>query len=168
MTQAPEPSPELEESSGSIRDYMIALQSAAHSLETITIDFPLLQSARALQLREFVQLKTLRLNWDHQLFGKTSKKPRMTSVGLPPELETLEFFNELGTDEEVTDLLVSALETIHFSARKFTRMIVIEGDDDKTVPKAVEEACKAQEQLQLDIIGRMDTVNESIFQDVEY
>lgn len=168
MTQAPEPSPELEESSGSIRDYMIALQSAAHSLETITVDFPLLQSARALQLREFVQLKTLRLNWDHQLFGKTSKKPRMTSVGLPPELETLEFFNELGTDEEVTDLLVSALETINFSARKFTRMIVIEGEDGNTVPKAVEEACKAQEQLQLDIIGRMDTVNDSIFQDVEY
>ncbi|KAK7214498.1 hypothetical protein V2G26_002501 [Clonostachys chloroleuca] len=84
MTQNEEPSPELEESSDSIRDYMIAVKSACHSLETVTIDFPTLMTHRALALREFDHLKTLRINWDHQLFGKTSKKPRLHSAGLPP------------------------------------------------------------------------------------
>lgn len=154
MTQAEDPVPELEESSDSIRDYMMALKSACHSLESITIDFASLRSSRALALREFVALKTLRINWDHQLFGKTSKKPRMHSVGLPPELETLEFFNELGTDEEVTDLLVYAIQGISVTARKLTRLIVVDGEDG--VPQEIVEACKAQPQLQLDIIGRMD------------
>lgn len=160
MTQSPEPSPELEESSDSIRDYMIALNSAAHSLETVTIDFPLLRSHRALALREYVALKTLRLNWDHQLFGKSSKKPRLTSVGMPPELETLEFFNELGTDEEVTELFVNMIENLHITCGKLKRLIVTEGDGEAGIPKEIEAACNAQDQLQLDIIGRMDTVAE--------
>ncbi|KPM39254.1 hypothetical protein AK830_g7304 [Neonectria ditissima] len=158
MTQTEDPSPELEESSDSIRDYVIALDSACHSLETVTIDFPLLQTSRPLALRDFTALKTLRINWDHQLFGKTSKKPRLQSVGLPPELETLEFFNKLGTDEEVTDLFVLAIQNLHITARKLTRLIVSEGDDDERIPREIEEACKLQEQLELDIIGRMDTV----------
>jgi hypothetical protein len=158
MTQLEHPSPELEESSTSIRDYMIALGSACHSLETITIDFPLLQSARPLALRDFDVLKTLRLNWDHQLFGKSSKKPRLTSVGMPPMLETLEFFNELGTDAEVTDLFVYMLENLNVTAAKLRRLIVVESEDEAPVPKAVEEACRAQEQLELDIIGRMDSI----------
>lgn len=158
MTQSAEPSPDLEDSSDSIRDYIIALSSAAHSLETITIDFPLLRTTRALALREFTALKTLRINYDHQLFGKSSKKPRMTSVGLPPDLKTLEFFNELGTDEEVTDLLVNMIQTVHITATKLTRLIVYEPEDEGTIPKEVEDGCNMQDQLHLDIIGRMDTV----------
>ncbi|KAK7424662.1 hypothetical protein QQZ08_008545 [Neonectria magnoliae] len=123
MTQTEDPSPELEESSDSIRDYVIALDSASHSLETVTIDFPLLQTSRPLALRGFTALKTLRINWDHQLFGKTSKKPRLQSVGLPPELETLEFFNKLGTDDEVTELFVHAIENLDITARKLSRLI---------------------------------------------
>jgi hypothetical protein len=154
MTQNEEPSPELEESSDSIRDYMIAVKSACHSLETVTIDFPTLMTHRALALREFDHLKTLRINWDHQLFGKTSKKPRLHSAGLPPELETLEFFNELGTDPEVTDLFVYALENLPITARKLKRLIVVEGENG--IPKAIEDAVKAQPQLKLDVIGSMD------------
>ncbi|KAH6974274.1 hypothetical protein BKA56DRAFT_591136 [Ilyonectria sp. MPI-CAGE-AT-0026] len=157
MTQTEDPTPELEESSDSIRDYVIALSSACHSLETITIDFPMLQTSRPLALRDFETLKTLRLNWDHQLFGKTSRKPRMQSVGLPPELETLEFFNKLGTDEEVTDLFVYAIENLHLTARKLNRLIVSEGDGDDRIPTEIEEACAKQEQLELDIIGRLES-----------
>lgn len=170
MTQAANPSPDLEESSDSIRDYMIALNSACHSLETITIDFPMLQSSRALALRDFECLKTLRLNWDYQLFGKSSKKPRMTSVGMPPELETLEFFNQLGTDEEVTDLLVNMVENIHITARNLKRLIVTEREGEDRIPKAVEDACNKQPQLQLDIIGRAEAVCDtaSSFKAVNY
>ncbi|KAF5025722.1 hypothetical protein F66182_2189 [Fusarium sp. NRRL 66182] len=151
MTQKEEPYPELEESSSSIRDYIMALNSASHSLETLTIDFPLLCSSRPLALREFVSLKTLRLNWDYQLFGKASKKPRLHSLGLPPEIETLELFNELGTDEEVTDLLVNTIENLHIVARKLKEFIVI--IDENPVPKEIAEACRAQPQLHLNIIG---------------
>lgn len=155
MTQAEDPSPELEESSDSIRHYMVALSSACHSLKTVTIDFPMLQSSRPLALRDFVALKTLRLNWDHQLFGKSSKKPRLTSVGMPPELETLEFFNELGTDEEVTDLFVHMIQNLHFTAGKLTRLIVSESEGEDGIPREIEDACKLQKQLNLDVIGRM-------------
>lgn len=151
MTQHEDPVPELEESSDSIRDYMMALKSASHSLETITIDSPSLRTSRALALRDFTALKTLRLNWDHQLYGRTSKKPRLHSVGLPPELETLEFFNELGTDEEVTDLFVNTIQNIHFTARHLKEIVVVA--EEKGVPKEVVEACKAQPQLHLTVIG---------------
>ncbi|KAF4444162.1 hypothetical protein F53441_11220 [Fusarium austroafricanum] len=151
LTQKEEPEPELEESSLSIRDYMMALKEQCESLETITIDFPMLASGRALALREFASLKTLRLNWDYQLFGKSTKKPRLHSVGLPPELETLEFFNPLGTDEEVTDLLANAIESVHITARKLKELIVLVDEDE--VPKEVLEACKAQPQLHLNVIG---------------
>ncbi|KAF4965265.1 hypothetical protein FSARC_6915 [Fusarium sarcochroum] len=152
FTQKEEPEPDLEESSTSIRDYISALSSQTHSLETLTIDFPMLASGRALALREFAALKTLRLNWDYQLFGKSTKKPRLHSVGLPPELETLEFFNQLGTDEEVTDLLVNMIESLHITARKMKEFIVIVGEDEE-IPKEIIEACKSQPQLHLNVIG---------------
>ncbi|VTT60195.1 unnamed protein product [Fusarium fujikuroi] len=149
LTQREEPEPELEESSASIRDYILSLKEQCHSLETITIDFPMLASARPLALREFTALKTLRLNWDYQLFGKSTKKPRLHSVGLPPELETLEFFNPLGTDEEVTDLFVSALENMHYTCRKLKELIVLVDEDP--VPKEIVDAVKKQEQLYLNL-----------------
>ncbi|KAH6954497.1 hypothetical protein DER45DRAFT_570553 [Fusarium avenaceum] len=151
FTQREEPEPDLEESSSSIRDYIMALKEQCHSLETITIDFPMLASARPLALREFVSLKTLRLNWDYQLFGKTTKKPRLNSVGLPPELETLEFFNPLGTDEEVTELLASAIETLNFTAKKMKELIVLV--EETEIPEQVLEACRSQPQLHLSMIG---------------
>lgn len=161
MTQPQDPSPDLEESSDSLRDYTVALGAAAHSLETITIDFPILRNTKALAMRDFVELKTLRINWDHQLFGKSSKKPRMTSVGVPPELETLEFFNPLGTDEEVTDLFVSAVESIHITARKLAQLVLVEGGDDgQTIPNRLHDALKAQPQIKIDVIGQMDIHGE--------
>ncbi len=154
MTQLPEPEPELEESSDDVGDYVVALKSARHSLESVTIDFPFLVGYKALRMRDFTALRTLRLNWDHQLFGKTSKKPRLHSVGLPPELETLEFFNELGTDDEVTDLLLYTVQNKEIIAGKLKTMIVVEGDD-RRIPEELVEACKSNK-LQLDIIGRFD------------
>lgn len=117
MTQSPEPTPELEESSDNMGDYIVALQSQCESLHSITIDFPTLGSRRSLRMRDFVALKVLRVNWDWQLFGRKSKKPRLDSFGVPPNLEKLEFFNELGTDEEVTELLDYLVQTSDVAAR---------------------------------------------------
>ncbi|KZM28124.1 uncharacterized protein EKO05_0006782 [Ascochyta rabiei] len=157
MTQLEEPEPELEESSDSFSDYIIALSSQAHSLKSITIDFPTLGCRKTLRLREFEALKELRMNWDYQLFGKSSKKPRLHSVGLPPELEVLEFFNELGRDEEVTDLLLSMLQNKAVVARTLKKIIVVEGNDK--VLKEVKSACKDQN-LELDIIGELDVESD--------
>ncbi|KAI1077252.1 hypothetical protein F5B20DRAFT_278300 [Whalleya microplaca] len=149
MTQTPEPTPELEESSDNIGDYIVALKSACHSLETITIDVPTLTGFKALRMREFTALKSLRINWDYQLFGKSSKKPRLHSVGLPPELEVLEFFNRLGTDEEVTDLLLYTIENKPITARNLKTMIVGKHEAGE-VPEEIVEACRAQG-LHLDV-----------------
>jgi hypothetical protein len=157
MTQLEEPEPDVEESSDSFSDYIIALGSQAHSLKSITIDFPTLGCRKTLRMREFEALKELRMNWDYQLFGKSSKKPRMHSVGLPPELEVLEFFNELGKDDEVTDLLLAMLEQKHVVARSLKKMIVVEGNDK--ILKEVKSICKEQ-RLQLDIIGELDESEE--------
>ncbi|ELQ37501.1 hypothetical protein ACKVWC_004400 [Pyricularia oryzae] len=151
MTHLPEPHPDLEESSDNAGDYIIALQGAAHSLETVVLDIPTLGGRRAMRMREFAALKTLRLSWDYQLMGKTSKKPRMQGVGLPPELETLEFFCELGTDEEVSDLFLNAIENKKVMARNLKSLIVVEGED-RRIPKELIEACKSQD-IKLDIIG---------------
>jgi hypothetical protein len=153
MTQTMEPEPELEESSDNVADYIMALQSQASSLESVTIDSPTLTCRKALRLRDFVALKKLRLNWDYQLFGKSSKKPRLHSVGLPPEMEVLEFFNELGTDAEVTDLLLSLIQSKDIVARRWKTMVVVEGDEK--VLKGVKDRCK-QQGLKLDIIGALD------------
>jgi hypothetical protein len=154
MTQTEEPEPELEESSDSLSDYIIALKSQAEFLRSITFDSPTLHNRKTLRLREFEALITLRLNWDHQLFAKSSKKPRLHSVGFPPEMETLEFFNDLGTDAEVTDLFVVAIESKDIIAKKWKTMVVVEGDDG--VPGVIKDACKTAG-LQLDIIGAMES-----------
>ncbi|KAK7750041.1 hypothetical protein SLS62_008034 [Diatrype stigma] len=155
MTQLPDPEPELDESSDDIGDYVFALRSARHSLESVTIDCPFLAGYKALRMRDFAALRTLRLNWDYQLFGKTSRrKPRLHSVGLPPELETLEFFNELGTDDEVSDLLLYTVQNREIVAAKLKTMIVVP-PDDRGIPKELVEACKATK-LQLDVIGHFD------------
>jgi len=157
MTQTEEPEPELEESSDSLSDYIIALKSQAEFLKSITFDSPTLHNRKTLRLREFEALKTLRLNWDHQLFAKSSKKPRLHSVGFPPEMEVLEFFNELGTDQEVTDLFIAAIESKDIIAKTWKTMIVVEGDDG--VPKEIKDACRTVG-LQLNIIGAMDSESE--------
>jgi hypothetical protein len=154
MTQTEEPEPELEESSDSLSDYIIALKSQAEFLKSITFDSPTLHNRKTLRLREFEALNTLRLNWDHQLFAKSSKKPRLHSVGFPPEMETLEFFNDLGTDAEVTDLFVVAIESKDIIAKNWKTMVVVEGDDG--VPSVIKDACKTAG-LQLNIIGAMDS-----------
>jgi hypothetical protein len=165
MTQSEEPEPELEESSDSLSDYMIALKSQAEFITSITFDFPTLHNRKTLRLRDFVALKTLRLNWDHQLFAKSSKKPRLHSVAFPPEMETLEFFNELGTDAEVTDLFVVAIESKAIIAKNWKTLVVVEGDD--RVPREVKNACRYTD-LHLDIIGEIDTSTEgSIDEDVD-
>lgn len=153
LTQLEEPSPEVEESSDNIGDYIIALRPQCHTVESITIDFPALTGRRPLRMRDFAMLKTLRINWDYQLFGKSSKKPRLHSVGIPPELETLEFFNELGTDAEVTDLLEYTLQINETTHGNLKTMIVVEGDSG--VPKQIVEACKSGN-VKLDIIGAME------------
>jgi hypothetical protein len=147
MTQSEDPVPELEESSTSIRDYMSALSEQSHSLESVTIDFPSLSSTRALALRDFEMLKTLRLNWDHQLFGKSSPKPRLHSVGMPPELTMLEFLNPLGTDEEVTDLMVYMIKNLPIMARKLEELVVVKGENG--VPAEILDACNNQDQMSL-------------------
>jgi hypothetical protein len=153
MTQTEEPEPELEESSDNVGDYILAVQSQAEFLQSITIDHPTLTGRKALRMREFGALKTLRLNWDYQLFGKSSKKSRLHSVGLPPIMETMEFFNELGSDPEVTDLLLATIEQKNIVARTWRTLVVIEGDDG--VSRAIKDTCKTAG-LQLDIIGALD------------
>lgn len=153
MTQTEEPEPELEESSDNVGDYILAAQSQAEFLKSITIDHPTLTGRKVLRMREFAALETLRLNWDYQLFGKSSKRPRLHSVGLPPVMETLEFFNDLGSDNEVTDLLLATIEQKDVVARNWKKFIVVEGENG--VSREIKDACKAAG-LQLDIIGAMD------------
>ena len=159
MTQTSDSPAQLEESSDRIDDYILALKSASHSLVTITIDFPSLKGHKALRMREFEALKTLRINWDYQLFGKSASKPRMHSVGMPPRLETLEFFNPLGTDDEVVDLFEHMIENISINAQHLQHLIVVD-DEDHRVPKQVLAACKTQPQIHVDIIGDLDENEE--------
>ena len=104
-----------------------------------------------------VQTCALPIYWDYQLFGKSSKKPRLHSVGLPPVMETLEFFNELGSDTEVTDLLLATIEQKDIVARNWKTMVVVEGEEG--VSKEIKDACKTAG-LKLDIIGAMDDESE--------
>jgi hypothetical protein len=139
QTQA-EPNPPLEESPADAGDYIFALNSAQHSLETISIDYATLGGRKALRLRDFVALKSLSLR-DYQLFGQTSKtgKPRLHSVGFPPEMETLRFFGEVGTDDEVTELLEVAISNKSILARKWKQLVV--PDSKEGIPKAIMDAC---------------------------
>ena len=153
MTQSEEPEPELAESSDTFSDYMIALENQSITLKTVIIDSPSLSGRKVLRLRKFVKVTTLRMNWDYQLFGKSSRKPRLFSVGIPPCIETLEFFNELGTDEEVTDLLINLIENKATLAQSWKVLIVPESKE--TVLKQVRKACQEQN-IQLDVIGALD------------
>ncbi|KAF1998220.1 F-box domain-containing protein [Amniculicola lignicola CBS 123094] len=154
MTQTEEPSPELEETGDNLADYVVALKSQAASLKSFTIDSPTLGCRRPLRMRDFAELTTLRMNWDYQLFGETSPKPRLFSVGLPPQLEVLEFFNDMGTDEEVTDLLLYTIEQKDIIAKAWTKMVARE--DDCYVPRVIKDACK-EAGLDLFIIGGEDS-----------
>jgi hypothetical protein len=153
MTQTEEPNPELEEMSDNLADYVIALKSQSHSLRTFVVDCPTVSSRRPLRMREFQALTTMRLNWDYQLFGKSSKKPRMHMVGLPPQLETLELTHELGTDEGVTDLFEYLIETREVVARNWKRLVASE--EESYVPGSIKDACK-KHGVKLEIIGGDD------------
>jgi hypothetical protein len=143
ITQLANPSPALEESPLDIEDYIIALRSAQHSLETITIDFPTLGAEDSLRLREFDALRELQLR-DYQLFGE--KEPRMHSVGLPSNLEVLEFLNPVSDDETIIDLLHYMIENKSFLARNWTHFVVEGGEEG--LPKKIAEACE-QKSIQI-------------------
>lgn len=142
MYHKPEPEPELEESSDEINEFIMAMKPCAETLETIVIDHPTLGGRKVLRMRDFLAVKTLRLNFDTQLFGKTSKKPRLHSVGLPPELETLEFFGEIGKDEMVTELFAIALGNVEYMARNLKTLILVEGPDG--IPQQILDACEGK------------------------
>lgn len=141
MTQTKlEPEPPLEESPADAGDYIAALLSSQHSLEMVSIDYATLGGRKALRLRDFVALKTLGLR-DYQLFGQTSKtgKPRLHSVGFPPEMETLKLFGDVGTDDEVTELMAVAIENKSVLARKWKELVVV---GKEGVPKEIFDACE--------------------------
>lgn len=148
ITQLEVPIPELEESPENVDDYIVALSSAQHSLETISINFPTLGAKNPLRLREFEVLKSLQLR-DYQLFGQSP--PRLHSVGLPPSLEFLEFFNEFGVDhdEDIIDLLCYFLEKDTLG-RHLCDVKVVSGDGG--LPPRIIEAVNESEHFRL-IVG---------------
>lgn len=134
ITQLEKPHPALEEAPANIEDYILALPQ--HSLQQIIIDFPSLRGKSALRMREFEELKTLKLR-DYQFFGEGS--PRLHSVGFPPNLEELQFLNRVGTDDEIAELLAYTIENKEVVARSLKRMVV--GNQENDLPWVVEEAC---------------------------
>jgi hypothetical protein len=151
ITQLASPDPELEESPEDVEDYILALKSAQHSLESITIDFPTLGAENPLRLRDFEVLKSIQIR-DYQLFGQ--KAPRMHGVGLPPLLETLEFLNPVGEDEEIMELLCYTVENKDILARKWEKLIVVEGKEG--IPKKVIEACEGAGREFLNVVQEGD------------
>ncbi len=145
ITQLEIPEPPLEESPEFMEDYILSLRSAQHSLETISIDFATLSGKNPLKLRDFDQVKSLQLR-DYQLFGL--KTPRLHSVGLPPNLEYLEFFNEVGKDEEVAELLSYTIENKDIFARKWNKMVVAGGEVG--IPSNILEACTAAQNFDVE------------------
>lgn len=143
-----DPKPDLEEGSDEICEHVMALRDQAETLESVTIDHPTLAGRKVLRLRDFQSCRYLRLNRDTQLFGKTGRKPRMHSAGLPPRLEVLEFTEPLGSDETVTELFAMMLQNIEFMARDLRALIVPEGPEG--VPEQILEACKGKK-FELDI-----------------
>ena len=143
ITHGAIPEPPLEESQdATMSDYVLALGSAQHSLEFISIDFPSLGGNKALRMREFEEVKTLEIR-DYQLFGKSSSSPRLHSVALPPNLETLKFWGPIGEDEEVAELLCYEIENMGFLARNL-KNLVIEGPG--VLPENVKLAAKGAEE----------------------
>lgn len=164
ITQLEVPSPPLEESPDDMEDYIFALHSAQHSLETVLIDFPTLGGKNALRMRDFGELKSLQLR-DYQLFGRTSGSPRLHSVGLPPQLEILEFLSPFGEDEEVTELLCYTIERKDILARKWSQMIVVEGEGG--LPAKIIEACtKTERQFLRVVVGCAINDEPDEYQDV--
>ena len=143
ITQLQFPSPPLEESPDDVEDYIFAIQSAQHSLQTVSIDFATLSAENPMKLRGYEALKSLELR-DYQLFGQSSGSPRLHSVGLPPNLEVLKFLNPVGDDEELLDLLCYTVENKAILARKLHQMIAVgsEGEENVLPPKLL-EACAA-------------------------
>jgi hypothetical protein len=139
ITQKPHPKPELEESPEEVGEFIFALGSAHHSLEKITIDFPTLGSKSALRLRDFDAVTELTI-MDYQLFGISNGKPRLHSVGLPPNLEVLTFPGRVSEDEEILDLLEYMVENKDVLARKW-RILEVEGDEEG-LPGRIREACE--------------------------
>ena len=141
------PKPELEESSDETEDYILALRSADHSLETISLDFPSLTSEKPLRLRPFEQLKSLEIRHS-QLFGQT----RLNSVGFPPFLERLKFLDQVGEDEDLLELLCYTMEQKDIVMRKLTEMSVKRGKGEEYVNGVhakLLDACKGAEGLKL-------------------
>jgi len=134
MKQLETPNPPLEETPEDIEEYIFALHSAIHSLESISIDFPTLHCKNPLKLRDFEAVTSLELR-DYQLFGTSG----LSSVAFPPNLETLIFLNEIGDDEALTELLCYTLERKDIFARNLRRLIVPEGT--KLLPHKLVEVC---------------------------
>ncbi|KAH8601907.1 hypothetical protein B0O99DRAFT_202902 [Bisporella sp. PMI_857] len=128
MTQLEDPSPPLEETPEDLNDFILAFQSAMHSLETISIDFPTIKAKDPLKLREFEAVTSLELR-DYQLFGASG----LSSVAFPPNLETLTFLNDVGVDEDLTELLCYTIEKKDIFARNLKQLVVPEGK--KPLPK---------------------------------
>jgi hypothetical protein len=138
------PNPPLEESSDDTEDYILALRSADHSLETISIDFPTLTSESPLKLRAFEQVKSLEIR-HHQLFGQS----RMNSVGFPPFMERLKFLNRIDEDDELLELLCYTMEQKDIVARRLTEMIIAKGDGENGIHPKLLEACKDSKDLKI-------------------
>ena len=134
MKQLDNPKPPLEETPEDIEEYIFALHSAIHSLESISIDFPTLRCKNPLKLRDFEAVTSLELR-DYQLFGTSG----LSSVAFPPNLETLTFLNEVGDDEALTELLCYTLEKKDIFARNLRRLVVPEGT--KPLPQKLVEVC---------------------------
>lgn len=137
-----EPDPELEETYDDFNEYMMALKDQQATLESVTINFPTIDGKKVIRLRDFEAMTVLRLNRDTQLFGKSGKKPRLHSVGLPPNLQTLELYNPFGDDETVIELFAMMIESIEVTARHFKTLIVPGGVNG--VPERILEACKGR------------------------
>lgn len=121
ITQLEIPEPPLQEASDLVDDYISAIEVTRDSLESMVIDFSSLSAKEPMRLREFSHLSRLEIR-DYQLFGQAT--PRLLSVGLPSNLETLKFFGQVGNDEEISELLCNTIERKNTLARRWTKMIV--------------------------------------------
>jgi hypothetical protein len=139
LTQLEVPFPPLEESPEDIEDFILAMQPVQHSLETISIDFATLGSENPLKLRGFDALTSLELR-DYQLYGQSG--PRLTTVGLPPNLEILTFLNTAAQEEEFEELLCYTIENKEIFARKLSQIVLVEGEAGLP-PKFVDLCTKA-------------------------
>jgi len=134
MKQLETPNPPLEETPEDIEEYIFALHSAIHSLESISIDFPTLRCKNPLKLRDFEAVTALEIR-DYQLFGTSG----LSSVAFPPNLESLTFLNEIGGDEALTELLCYTLEKKDIFAKNLRRLVVPEGT--KPLPQNLVDVC---------------------------